>query len=68
MPSFVKAIFPVHVISASQSAELNITDVLKSMTDLIEKKIQHIANYNFVSHGHVLRGKRRPTIIPETKI
>lgn len=39
VPSFVKAIFPVHVRSASRSANLNIPDVLKPTIDSTEKKI-----------------------------
>lgn len=68
VPSFVKAIFPVHIRSASRSADLNIPDALKPTTDSIEKKIEHMANYNLAPHGHVLKGKRRLTVISETKI
>lgn len=39
VPSFEKAIFPVHVRSTSPSAEPNTPDVLKPTTDSIEKKI-----------------------------
>lgn len=67
MPSFVKAIFPVHIRSASRSADLNIPDALKPTTDSIEKKIEHMANYNLAPHGHFLGGKRRLTVISETK-
>lgn len=58
MPSIVKAIFPVHVRSASQSADLNIPDILKPTIDLIEKNILHMAN-TLGPHGHFFNRKKK---------
>ena len=45
---FLKAVFLAHVSSASQSADLNIPDVLKQTIDSINKKISHLANRNLI--------------------
>lgn len=47
MPLFIKAVFLAHVSSASQSADLNIPDVLKQTIDSIKKEI-HLANHSLI--------------------